>query len=267
MKQNLIVTKYNFTNAKIAHDLRIVMLADLHNQTYGPENDRLLLAIAKEKPDMILLPGDMIVCHTGEEDGNSETAQTIRCMTEIAPVYYSYGNHERGLLESVHGTDGLFEKYRKELSHVKHLSILKNEHIALPDFHVCIYGLDLPRAYYTRIFKKTLHTNVLETYIGKPDLTWCNLVLAHNPDYFRVYCTLQPDFIFSGHNHGGMVRIPGVGGLVSPRLHPFPKYDYGIYKGNQEKTTMIVTSGCGMHSIPIRINNPPELVAINVNKV
>ena len=92
-------------------------------------------------------------------------------------------------------------------------------------------------------------------------------LLAHNPDYFRSYCTLHPDLIVSGHNHGGMIRIPGIGGVISPRLHPFPKYDYGVYESADIKTKMVVTAGCGMHSIHIRINNPPEMVVIDVNKM
>ena len=92
-------------------------------------------------------------------------------------------------------------------------------------------------------------------------------MLAHNPDYFRSYCTLHPDLIVSGHNHGGMIRIPGLGGVISPRLHPFPKYDYGVYESTDSQTKMVVTAGCGMHSIHIRINNPPEMVVIDVNKM
>ena len=267
MSMNFQIVRYNFINQKVKKPLRIVMIADLHNQVYGLENIDLLSAIDAQQPDMILLPGDMIVCRKSEQKNNRITADTIRKMTEIAPVYYSYGNHERGLLECVRETEGIWEQYNKYLEGIHDLHMLVNTHEVLEPWNVCIYGLDLPRGYYKRIIKKPLREAALVSLIGRMQLERCNLLLAHNPDYFRAYCALHPDLIVSGHNHGGMVRIPGFGGVVSPRLHPFPKYDYGVYDSGDLCTKMVVTSGCGMHSIHIRINNPPEMVVINVNKM
>ena len=145
--------------------------------------------------------------------------------------------------------------------------MLVNAHEFLEPWNVCLYGLDLPRAYYKRLIKKPLREEVLTSMLGTMQPDRCNVLLAHNPDYFRTYCTLHPDLIVSGHNHGGVVRLPGLGGVISPRLHPFPKYDYGVYESADIKTKMVVTAGCGMHSIHIRINNPPEMVVIDVNKM
>ena len=89
MSMNFQIVRYNFISQKVRKPLRIVMIADLHNQVYGLENTDLLTAIDTEQPDIILLPGDMIVCRKSERKNNRVTADTIRKMTEIAPVYYS----------------------------------------------------------------------------------------------------------------------------------------------------------------------------------
>ena len=261
------IVRYNFISQKVRNPLRIVMIADLHNQVYGRENADLLSAIGAERPDIILLPGDMIVCRKSEQKNNRVTTETIRRMTEIAPVYYAYGNHERGLLEGARETEGIWDSYSRDLESMQNLHMLVNTHEVLEPFNVCLYGLDLPREYYRRVVQKPLREDTLVSMIGSLHQEYCNILLAHNPDYFRAYCKMQPDFIVSGHNHGGMIRIPGLGGLVSPRLHPFPKYDYGVYENSDGGTKMIVTAGCGMHSIHMRINNPPEIVVMDVNKM
>lgn len=267
MGKKFQITRYNFINKKISRPLHIVMIADLHDQVYGIGNEELLTAIKKEQPDIILLPGDMIVCRKSEAENNLATAETIWKMTEIAPVYYAYGNHERGLVEAVRETDGLWDMYVQKLQNMRNLHMLVNDHILLEAWNLCITGLDLPRGYYKRIIKKPLRDDALTSMIKPLQSEYFNILLAHNPDYFRAYCRQNPDLILSGHNHGGMIRLPRLGGVVSPRLHPFPKYDYGVYENERYTTKMIVTSGCGMHSIHIRINNPPEMVVIHVNNM
>lgn len=264
MKQKIKVKRYNFIQKKLTKPLRILMLADLHNEVYGTKNHDLLLLIKQEQPDMILLPGDMIVCREKACQSNIETAETLAKLAELAPVYYAYGNHERGLEDEIRDTEGNWKQYKQRLEQIEGLHILKNDRVYLKEYNVCITGLDLPRSYYKRFVKKKLTKEALWHYIGRLPETACNILLAHNPDYFRSYCYANPDFILSGHNHGGMVRLPFLGGVVSPRLHPFPKYDYGLYESRDGGSRMIVTSGCGMHSIRIRIHNPKEVVVIEV---
>ena len=90
------------------------------------------------------------------------------------------------------------------------------------------------------------------------------ILLAHNPDYFPAYAAWGADLVLSGHLHGGVIRLPLLGGVISPRLHLFPHYDGGKFTcGN---STMIVSRGLGMHTIPFRFNNPGELVDITIRK-
>ena len=98
--------------------------------------------------------------------------------------------------------------------------------------------------------------------LGTPGDEDYNILIAHNPDYFKVYSEWGANLVLAGHNHGGLVKLPFLGGVLSPRLHLFPKYSYGLYKKGESK--MILTGGLGSHSLKIRVNNVPELVFIEL---
>ena len=81
--------------------------------------------------------------------------------------------------------------------------------------------------------------------------------------FFDAYAGWGADLTLSGHIHGGIVRIPGIGGVISTSYRlVFPKYDGGYYEQNQKK--MIVSRGLGSHTIPVRLFNPAELVVIDL---
>ena len=90
-------------------------------------------------------------------------------------------------------------------------------------------------------------------------------MLAHNPDFFEKYVEYGAEYVFSGHNHGGIVRLPFLGGVVSTGYRPFPKYYGGVYKKNN--TTMYVTRGLGSHTIRFRLFNKPQIHMISVSKM
>ena len=103
-----------------------------------------------------------------------------------------------------------------------------------------------------------METSYLEEELGKPDEEKFTCLLAHHPDYFESYAAWGADVVFAGHVHGGMVRIPFWRGVVSPGVRFFPKYDGGIFK--EGEATMVLSRGLGMHTIPIRLFNPGELI-------
>ena len=102
----------------------------------------------------------------------------------------------------------------------------------------------------------------IREHIGEANEETYNILLAHNPEYFVSYALWGADLTLSGHFHGGSVRLPFVGGVISPKLQLFPKYDYGLHEKYAKK--MIVTSGLGSHSVALRINNPAEVVIIDL---
>lgn len=102
----------------------------------------------------------------------------------------------------------------------------------------------------------------LEDTLGRMDTNYYNILLAHNPAYFEDYAKLHPDLVLSGHVHGGLVRLPFLGGVISPALKLFPKYDGGKFV--QGDSTMILSRGLGIHSVEFRMWNPAELVVIEI---
>ena len=81
-------------------------------------------------------------------------------------------------------------------------------------------------------------------------------------EYFNIYSKDNIDLVFSGHAHGGQVRLPFIGGLYAPGQGLFPKYTRGIYK--QNNTSMVVSRGLGNSIFPIRVFNRPELVVVTL---
>ena len=126
---------------------------------------------------------------------------------------------------------------------------------------ITVWGYELPIEYYKRGRKAELLEMQITETLGTPDENSFNLLLAHNPIYFPTYAAWGADLTLSGHLHGGIVRLPFVGGVISPQIRLFPKYTHGMYTENGRK--LITSAGLGSHTINLRINNPPELVVID----
>ena len=104
--------------------------------------------------------------------------------------------------------------------------------------------------------------NRLEKYCNNQHF---KILLSHRPELFEVYAENNMNVIFSGHAHGGQVRLPFIGGVIAPHQGLFPTYDAGLYYATDD-TTMVVSRGLGDSIIPLRINNPPELVVVTLEK-
>ena len=139
-----------------------------------------------------------------------------------------------------------------------------NETRVLDRYAVSITGCEVDRRYYKRFHKVPMKKEYLDGLLPEQRTDCFQILLAHNPDYFPVYAAWGADLVLSGHLHGGVARLPFLGGVISPRLQLFPHYDGGKFTyGN---STMIVSRGLGMHTIPFRFNNPGELVDITIRK-
>jgi predicted MPP superfamily phosphohydrolase len=122
-------------------------------------------------------------------------------------------------------------------------------------------GLDLPPAYYKKRRITPLDAMTIEELAGAAERPYFNVLLAHSPEYFEAYARWGADLTLSGHFHGGIIRLPFIGGVISPYLRLFPKYDKGLYHSYNNESCMVLTAGLGTHTVP-RVNNPPELVLI-----
>lgn len=239
---------------------RFVFLSDLHNHEYGKQNEQLLTAIDEIKPDFIIIGGDMLNAKPGAPLGKA--VSFVQRLAEKYPVYYGNGNHEYRLRLYPEKYGDMYWKYKSELDRagVHHLEN-RTEIIYLKNKKINICGLEIDRKYYRRFEKACMQQDYVESELGKRPSGY-SILIAHNPEYFSQYAAWGADLTLSGHVHGGMIRLPKVGGVISPRLRLFPKYSGGIYKNSGKR--MIVSRGLGMHTIPIRIGNRAELIVVNL---
>lgn len=254
-----VVREYTIITDKIAKDCTFAVLADLHNKSYGRENEKLAARIEALQPDAVLIAGDMVTAQEGS-DGSAALALLKRLAHKL-PIYYADGNHEYKLKTNTEKFGTMYASYEKEL---KQLGIepLVNEHIILPQLRIHISGLEPERRFFRRFHKEEMPAEYLSEVLGRPDGDNYRILLAHNPDYFRAYAAWGADLVISGHVHGGVARLPLLGGAISPAFRLFPKYDGGLfYEG---KSAMVLSRGLGMHTLPLRFLNPGELVLVHL---
>ncbi|MDO4453254.1 MAG: metallophosphoesterase [Eubacteriales bacterium] len=247
---------------RLKRPVRMTLLADLHSNQIGRENKILIQRVIQFDPDLVLVAGDLIV---GEAGSDTTTAQKLLGQLQKKyPIYYENGNHEHRMKIKPEIYGETYKEYRRWLLD-RGIHFLENEReeIELCGIKIALYGLELSQEYFRRLAHgKKLTVQELEHYLGKKKQEEYAIVLAHNPIFFPVYAAWGADLVCSGHLHGGMVRIPGIGGIISPQMRPFPKYDRGRYK--KEGSELIVSAGLGAHTIPFRPFNPIELVHIEL---
>lgn len=251
---HLKVERYELETRKIKKSLRIVFITDLHANEHGRENYKLVSRIRKENPDILCVTGDMVVkngVHT------ERVLSLLKRLSQDYPVYYSPGNHEIRLEQ--------YEEYKDALLRFG-VHYLENKSVFLPDYNIRITGLDLPEHWYHKVWDKRVFTvEEMNSLVPmeeaeKPAL---QLLMAHNPEYFPTYQQWGADLTLSGHIHGGIAILPFLGGVLSPSLRIFPKYDQGLKKENEKY--ILISRGLGLHHIKLRFFNPPELSVINLS--
>lgn len=244
--------EYEVTVPEELSGLRMLLLSDLHCNPFICNNKRVFQRLAQERPDVILLAGDMISKYG--KKSNDRVPAFLKRLRSIAPVVYSFGNHEEILRA---GFPEQYSAYEKE---IKEAGILfpDNEVVSLvlQGKNVDFAGLTLRPEYLCKRVRRKLPGEAFqELRIRKPEQT---VLLAHIPDFFPEYAGLAA-LTVSGHNHGGIIRLPFVGGLISPQLY-FPDYTRGCYRIGD--STLVVSAGIGSHSLPARLFNRIEYCVI-----
>lgn len=261
----LEIANYIIENKKIPREFDnyvIVHISDLHNKSFGKNNIHLINEIDKINPQVIFITGDII---DGESKDFQVSLNLLKYLTDKYKVYYITGNHEQKAL--VKKYKDLYKIYFKELETLSGVH-LDNEKIQIKkeNSHINLYGLTIPFKCYKYLFDKDKNTNLDENFLQnnlpKINSEEYNILLVHTPFYFDEYEKWGADLILAGHVHGGVIRLPVLGGLLSPNRHFFPKYDLGKYDKNN--STMIVTKGLGGSKVLVRINCKPEIVKITL---
>lgn len=243
---------------------RIVFLSDLHNHIYGRENEPLVQKIREISPDLVLVGGDMLV---GKKSVPYDNAlKTVKEIAKYFPVYYANGNHEQRMKECPEAYDYSYEEYKRELEHAG-VCFLENDSrdFIIDECHINITGLEIPRRCYTHFRKEILTVEEIEEGIGKSREDAFEILMAHNPTYAKTYVEWGADLTLSGHLHGGIVRIPGITGVISPAFELFPKYSGDHYR--EEGKDIIVSKGLGVHTVCIRLFNQAEIVVAELEGI
>ena len=259
VNRNFEVSFYQITSEKVSDNIRIIELSDLHNSEYGKNNSKLIAKIKSLHPDLIVYAGDMM----NEQDNNYSVMFDLSDkLSEIAPIYACYGNNE---LDQQLFFDKTFKDQLKE----HHINLLSNE---AKDVEVKNSVLQLV-AISDNVDQFDVETNNAKKFINSIEPTDnCRICLTHYPELFNEkLLNKNIDIAFTGHAHGGHVRLPYVGGLFSPGEGFLPKFTAGVVEA-EDGTQVVVSRGLGNSSeatgikgveIP-RINNQPELVVVDI---
>ena len=255
--QALTVTRLTVVSQQLPapfSGFRIAQVSDLHNAQFGPDNQDLLALLEAEHPDLILLTGDLV--DSRRTDLEIAIAFGTRA-AQIAPTYYVPGNHEARLSHQD------LETLRQGLESGG-VIVLENrsEPLERDGAYISLAGVYDPNFYTDYLMNDS--ALVMDSLLSGQDLEQQDytVLLSHRPELLDTYAAHPVDLVFAGHAHGGQIRLPGIGGLAAPDQGLFPKYDAGLY--TQEGTQMVVSRGLGNSIFPLRVNNRPELVLVEL---
>lgn len=256
---SISVTRLEYRSAKIDEDLsgfKIVHVSDLHNHKFGDNQYKLINRIREEHPDIIVVTGDLI--DRRRIDINIAMA-FIREAVKAAPVFYVTGNHE---IKS--------SEYKELYLQLKTsgAAVMDNESKTMKYGGGGFELIGLRDASSFCSDPNTFDAPAKEKILNKlKNLTnnkssRLNVLLTHRPELIDIYSKCGADLVFSGHAHGGQMRLPFLGGLYAPGQGIPPKYTSGMYICGS--TALVVSRGLGNSLFPLRIFNPPEIVALTL---
>lgn len=253
------VVKEEFVLPKLRKECKFVLISDVHNKVYGDGNAPLINAVKKINPDFIILAGDLITAKTS--DDMTSAIELVKALGKDFKVYCGLGNHETKIKERRHRFGDCFAFLKKSLAD-ENIIWLENASAHLPEYNIKITGLELGLQYFAHFKLREMDKGYLERILGKADKNKCNILIAHNPDYFGRYAEWGADLSLSGHVHGGIMRLPFLGGVLSPSYRLFPKYDGGVFEENG--SAMLLGRGMGTHTIHLRFFNPAQLYEVTL---
>ena len=231
---------------------KIVQISDLHDAQIGENNEKLIAMTAETEPDCIVLTGDFVDSSRFHPERSLSVAESL---VKLAPVYYVSGNHEAIIPDADYQalTDGL-----RGLG----VCVLEDESAELTrdGQSIRLIGLtDIGFHPGTLEEKKDALRTALSALLPEDEFS---VTLAHRPELMDVYTECGAPLVLSGHAHGGQIRLPGIGGLIAPGQGLFPKYTEGKYEENG--TTLVVSRGIGNSVLPLRVNDRPQIVVVQL---
>ena len=279
---------YTLKLGSLVSSLRVILISDLHMAEHGPGNRNLLEACRRERPDIILMAGDLITCPKmippGYPEAISDVIGFAAKLADIAPVYAVNGNHETKLRQMT----GVYRIYAQGLKNAGiYLLNNRSRRTVICGNTLILTGLELGRKSYHKFRRPSFSVDRIRRAVGDGGAAApgghsisgssdafdeccisgsssapCRILLAHNPVFAPFYMKWGADLTVCGHFHGGVMRLRGKQPLLSPYGFLLPKFGYGHFE--KDGKHVIVSSGLGEHAIPFRIHNPMELVTIDL---
>lgn len=252
---SIVITKSVYRNPQIPKEFDgyvIAQISDLHNKEFGSGQRPLLDRLESVSPDLIVITGDLVDSRRYRLD---PAMQFVNGAVKIAPVYYVSGNHESRLRQ--------YPEIKSRLTDAGvHVLDDAAEKISIGNSSIELLGLRDP-AFADSDDTDGDHTAELAGRLARwssPDAF--QILLCHRPELFSLYTEHHMDLVFTGHAHGGQIRLPFVGGLIAPGQGIFPRYTSGSY--TRGATTMVVSRGLGNSLFPVRVFNRPEIVVVTL---
>ena len=229
---------------------KIVQISDLHNAMFGKNQRSLIKKVEKAEPDAIFITGDLIDSERYDLDA---ALVLVDALVEMGDVYFVTGNHEVAVNKLEEIKTALVERGVIFLENEAVEWEVDGETLQIAGIHDPMMDMYYRDEEYTR--------DAIDTASLTDDFT---LLLAHRPEQLPVYADNEIEIVFSGHAHGGQVRIPGVGGLFAPGQGWFPRMTEGVFENRD--TQLVLSRGLGNSGFPLRILNLPEIVSVTLKK-
>lgn len=249
------VTEYEVPIDNLDSNIKIVCISDLHSREFGKDNEKLTSLIAAQMPDAIFVNGDMIN-RNAEEGDIREFLSLMKRLRQIAPVYYSTGNHEVEYME---------DNGEELLSRIAETgAVVLYDNFVETEIAGSIIRIGGTSGHYRDSNWTEKLDYAMQEEIGSTDIP--AVVMMHMPENLVFDSEREnwnADMYISGHTHGGIVRLPIIGGLVSPSEGLFPQYDYGQYLIDG-RLNLIISSGFAGYKFIPRVFNEPEICVIRL---
>lgn len=255
----IVIREYAADTGKSDTGFRAVVVSDLHDHRFGGDNEKLVKKIREANPDIIIMDGDML---NAESENASVPLGLIGRLKDTAPVYYALGNHELSYMSSGHSdlTEEL-ENAGAVVLDKEYVDVeINGTQVRLGGLYDYAFGLNGNNDAFAVPFD-TL--GFLQDFQNTDRI---KIMLSHRPDSFifgdasKVW---DVDLVISGHNHGGQVVIPFLGGLYGGDQGWFPEYVHGMYQ--KDNILLFETSGLGSDKQKLpRFNNPPEIAVLTI---
>lgn len=252
----LTITNFEYRSKKVPPEFdnfKILQISDLHNKQFGKGQRKLIEKTKNLNPDVIVITGDLIDKNRTNQQDLNVCLKYLQEAVNLSPVYFVTGNHE--------GSSYVYKDLKKQMKDLGvHVLDNKKEKIFRSGSWINIAGVsDIS------FFKDWNDIEAFESNLG--DLInegeELNVLLSHRPSLFKSYVDAHVDLALTGHNHGGQIVIPFIGGIINVNDNKDTK---GMISGRYEEndTTMIISRGLGNSLFPLRFLNYPELVLITL---